>query len=173
MNIQEKSEIVSQIKELVTNSTAIYLVDYKGVNVEDVNRLRAEFRKEGVTYKVFKNTLFKKAIQDIPGYEKLNDLLVGMIGIAFTGDNAMAPAKIIKKYHDASQKLSLRGCYIESAFFEGDKLDAIAALPTKPEIIAGILGSLNAPASGIVGAISGVMRELVSVIDEIAKKKAA
>ncbi len=173
MNITEKQEIVSQIKELIEKSNAIYVVDYATVNVEDINKLRKEFRQEGIEYKVFKNTLFKKAISDYEGYEKFNDLLVGMSGFAFANENTTTPAKIIKKYSTASKKFSLKGCYIENQFFSGDQLDALSTMPTKPEIIAGIIGSINAPASGIVGAINAVMRDLVSVIDEISKKNAA
>lgn len=173
MNITEKQEIVSQIKDLMNDSTAIYLVDYSKVKVEDINNIRKEFRKEGIKYKVFKNTLFKKAMLEVKGYEKFNDLLVGMTGYAFAKDNTTAPAKVIKKYFDISGKLSLKGCYIEDQFFPGSKLTEISTLPTKPEIISGIIGSIASPASGLVGAINAVMRDLVSVVDAIEKKKAA
>lgn len=173
MNKAEKGEVIEQIKELIQNSSAMFLVDYRGVNVADINKLRSSFRKDGVTYKVLKNTLFKKALQQIGGYEKFDDLLVGMIGVAFAGENFVAPAKIIKKYNDDSQKLTFRGCYLDSAFYGAEQLATIASMPTKEEIIAGIIGSVAAPASGIVGAINAVMRDLVSVIDEVAKKKAA
>lgn len=173
MKREEKGEIIEQIKELVKNSSAIFLVNYSGVDVADINKLRSDFRKDGVTYKVFKNTLFKKAIEQVGGYEKLNEQLAGMIGVAFAGDNFVAPAKIIKKYYDDKQKFSFKGCYIESAFYGADQLDTIASMPTKEEIMAGIVGSIAAPASGIVGAINAVIRDLVSVIDEVGKKKAA
>ncbi len=173
MNKTEKAEIIEQIKELVNKSSGLFLVDYRGVTVEDINKLRSSFRKEGVTYKVFKNTLFKKALDQIQGYEKFNEQLVGMIGVAFAGDNFVAPAKIIKKYFDDTQKLSFKGCYIESAYYGADQLNTIASMPTKEEIIAGIIGSVASPATGIVGAINAVIRDLVSVIDEVAKKKAA
>lgn len=173
MNKAEKVEIIEQIKDLVSKSSAMFLVDYRGVTVEDINKLRSGFRKEGVTYKVFKNTLFKKAIEQVNGYEKFNDQLVGMIGIAFAGENFVAPAKIIKKYFDEKGKLVFKGCYIESTFYGTDQLNTIASMPTKEEIIAGIIGSVASPASGIVGAINAVIRDLVSVIDEVSKKKAA
>ena len=173
MDKSEKNEIISQIKALINNSSAIYVVDYNGVNVEDINQLRKEFRKEGVTYKVFKNTLFKKALIDIQGYDKLNDLLVGMTGFAFTKDNTTVPAKVIKKYLDNAGKFVLKGCYIETQYFEGKQLDALSVLPTKPEIIAGIMGGLDSPVSGIVGTINAVMRDIVGVLDAIGKKKAA
>lgn len=173
MNKAEKGEIIEEIKELIKNSSAMFLVDYRGVNVADINKLRSSFRKDGVTYKVFKNTLFKKAIEQVGGYDQLNNLLVGMIGVAFASENFVAPAKIIKKYNDDSQKLTFKGCYLESTFYGAEQLNTIASMPTKEEIIAGIIGSVNAPASGIVGALNAVMRDLVSVIDEISKKKAA
>lgn len=173
MKKAKKTEVLEQIKELIRNSSAMFLVDYKGVNVADINKLRSNFRKEGVTYKVFKNTLFKKALEEIGGYEKLYEQLTGMTGVAFTGDNFVAPAKIIKKYFDETGKLTFKGCYLESTFYGAEQLNTIASMPTKEEIIAGIIGSIASPASGIVGTINAVMRDLVSVVDEIAKKKAA
>jgi large subunit ribosomal protein L10 len=173
MKKEEKGEIIEQIKELVQNSSGMFLVNYSGVNVADINKIRSEFIKEGVKYKVLKNTLFKKALDEVGGYEKFNAQLVGMIGVAFAGDNFVAPAKIIKKYFDEKQKLSFKGCYIESTYYGADQLNTIASMPTKNEIMAGIVGSIAAPASGIVGAINAVIRDLVSVIDEVGKKKAA
>jgi large subunit ribosomal protein L10 len=173
MNKNEKAEIIAEAKELIDNSTALYLTDYSGINVADVNDLRNQFRKEGVSYKVFKNTLFKLALKESGKFEKLGDHLEGMTGFAFASTNPVAPAKIIKKYFDASQKLSLKACYIETEYFDGSKLSVLASLPSKQELIAGILGSINSPVSGIVGSIAAVMRELVSVVDEVSKKKAA
>jgi large subunit ribosomal protein L10 len=173
MNKNEKDEIVSSVKEMIDNSTAVYLTDYSGITVSDISNIRNEFRKEGVKYKVIKNTLFKRALDESGKYSQLADHLVGMTGYAFASDNPVAPAKIIKKYFDNSQKLALKACYIETQYYDGSKLNELATLPSKGEIIAGILGSLQSPASGIVGAINAVFRDLVSVVDEISKKKAA
>lgn len=173
MNKVEKGEVIEQIKELINNSSAMFLVDYRGVNVADINKLRSNFRKDGVTYKVLKNTLFKKALQQVGGFEQFDDLLVGMIGVAFSGENFVAPAKIIKKYNDESQKLAFKGCYLNGAFYGAEQLETIASMPTKEEIIAGIISSVSSPASGIVGAINAVIRDIVVLVDEIAKKKAA
>jgi len=173
MNKNEKSEIITEVKELLDNASAVYLTDYSGINVEDISELRNIFRKEGVSYKVYKNTLFKRALDESGKYEKLADHLMGMTGYVFTSDNPIAPAKIIKKYFDDKEKFNLKACYVEGEFFDGGQLKTLATLPSKNELIAGILGAINAPVSGIVGAINAVMRDLVSVIDEISKKKAA
>lgn len=173
MNKNEKAEIISEIKEVIDNSSAIYLTDYSGISVADISEIRNQFRKEGVRYKVYKNTLFKRALQESGKFEKLADHLEGMTGFVFASDNPVAPAKIIKKYFDASQKLALKACYIETAYYDGSKLNQLATLPSKSEIVASILGSLNAPASGIVGSINAVIRDLVSVVDQISKREAA
>ncbi|MGQ9642322.1 MAG: 50S ribosomal protein L10 [Ignavibacterium sp.] len=172
MNKNEKSEIIAEAKELIEKSTAVYVADYSGVNVADISELRNQFRKEGVTYKVFKNTLFKRALDESGKYSKLADNLEGMSGFAFAFENPVAPAKIIKKYFDANKKFSLKACYIETEYYSGNQLDQLANLPTKADLIAGILSSINAPASGIVGSINAVFRDLVSVIDQISKKAA-
>lgn len=174
MNKNEKAEIISEVREMIDNSSAVYLTDYTGISVEEIGNIRNEFRKENVRYKVFKNTLFKRALDESGKFDKLANHLVGMTGYVFaTEENPVAPAKIIKKYFDSTQKLSLKACYIESSYYDGSQLAELASLPTKNEIIAGILGSLQSPASGIVGAINAVMRDLVSVVDQISKKEAA
>jgi large subunit ribosomal protein L10 len=173
MNKNDKAEVVSELKEMIQNSSAIYLTDYSGINVDDINIIRGEFRKEKVKYKVIKNTLFKRALEELGKYDKLADHLVGMTGYAFASDNPVAPAKIIKKYFSEKERLSLKACYIDQQYYEGTKLDMLAALPSKNDLIASILGSIKSPISGIAGAMNAVTRNLVSVVDQVAKQKAA
>lgn len=173
MNRNEKSEIISEIKELLESSSAIYLTDYSGINVEDISNIRNQFRDEGVRYKVFKNTLVKRALDEAGKYEKIADHLIGMTGFAFASTNPLAPAKIINKYFGDKEKLALKACYVEGDYFEGSQLKTLATLPTKNELIASILGSINTPVSGIVGSINAVMRDLVSVVDQISQRQAA
>lgn len=173
MDKNQKVESVAQIKSLIENATGVFLVDYSGVNVEDINQLRRGFLNEEVNYKVFKNSLLKKAFEEIGGFEEFEPLLVGMTGVAFSGENFAAPAKVIKQYFKDKKKFSFKGSYIESQFYGADKLDVLASMPTKEEVMASIVGSIAAPASGIVGAINAVMRDLVGVVDAISKKEAA
>ncbi len=173
MNKHEKEEIIAEIKGVIENSSAVYLTDYSGITVADISELRNQFRKEGVRYKVYKNTLFEIALKESGKFEKLADHLEGMTGFAFASENPVAPAKIIKKYFDTSQKLAFKACYIETDYYDGSRLNQLATLPSKSELIASIMGSLNAPASGIVGAINAVIRDLVNVVDQISKREAA
>ncbi len=173
MNKEEKSEVIAEVTDLLEKSSAIYVVDYSGINVEGITSLRKQFRKEGVTYKVYKNTLFTRALKQTGKYEQLINNLPGMSGFVFAFDNPVAPTKIIKKFYEDNSKFNLKGCFIENQYFDGSQLNQLAELPTKAEIVAGILGSLNSPISGVVGVLNAVVRDLVSVIDEISKKKAA
>jgi large subunit ribosomal protein L10 len=173
MNKTEKQESVAEIKELINNASAIFLVDYKGVNVENINNIRSEFIKEGVTYKVFKNTLAKRAFAEVGGFDKFEDLFVGMTGFAFVGENFVAPPKIIKKHYDDKKTFEFKGCYIESQFYGADQLETLSKMPTKEEIMASIVGSVAAPASNLVGVISALQRDIVSIVDQISQQKAA
>jgi large subunit ribosomal protein L10 len=91
----------------------------------------------------------------------------------FTSTNPVAPAKVIKKYFDDKEKFSLKACYVEGEYFDGSQLKALATLPSKDELIAGIMGSLDSPVSGIVGVINAVMRDLANVVDQISQRQTA
>jgi len=170
MNKNEKQELISEVKEILKNSNAVYLTDYSGIAVEEINGLRNDFRNKGVKYRVIKNTLFNRALSEVGKFEKLSEHLEGMTGYAFTTEDPVAPAKIIKKFYDDKKKLSLKACYIEDQYYNGDQLSTLASLPTKSEVVASILSSINAPISGIVGAIHAVTRDLVNVVDQISKR---
>jgi len=173
MNRSDKEAIVAEFAEKVSRATAMYFADFTGLTVGEASELRREFRKAGIEYTVVKNTLAKKALEQVTGYDRVYEKLVGPTGIAFSYDDAVAPAKIIKKFSEKSGKLKLKVAVLEKQVFDGSKLDELSKLPTRAELMAGVLGSIQAPISGIIGAIGAVARDLVNVIDAIEKKKAA
>ncbi len=173
MNRSDKEAIVAEVAERAARATAMYFADFTGLTVEEATELRREFRKAGVEYRVVKNTLAKKALEQVTGYDRVFDKLVGPTGIAFSYDDAVAPAKIIKKFSDKFGKPKLKAAVLEKVVFDGSQLDELSKLPTRAELMSGVLGSIQAPMSGIVGAIGAVARDLVNVIDAIEKKKAA
>lgn len=173
MNKSEKEQEVAEIQEKVSKAQGMFFTDFAGINVEQITELRREFRKSGIEYKVVKNTLAKKALQNVSGYDSVFDKLVGPTGIAFAYDDPAAPAKIIQKFKEKNENFALKVCVIEKQVFEGSRLKELAAMPTRAEVVASILGSLNSPISGIVGAINAVVRDIVGVLDAIEKTKAA
>ncbi len=174
MKRSEKEQIITEVKEKIERAKSMYFADFTGITVEQINELRREFRKANIDYRVVKNTLARKALESVTGYDKVYDKLVGHTGIAFGYDDPVAPAKIIKKFRDKHEnKLSVKVCVLEHQVFEGSQLDVLAKLPSRGEMIASILGSIQAPIQGVAGAVNAVMQNLVSVIDAIEKKKAA
>ncbi len=173
MKRSEKDQIVAEVKEKAGKASGMYLADFTGITVEEVSELRREFRKSSVDYQVVKNTLAKKALAELEGFEKVVEHLQQPTAIAFGYDDPVAPARIIKKFRDKSKKLNVKVCVVEKRVYEGAEIDMIAKLPTKKEVMAGIVSAVAFPATGIAGAINAVMRDLVGVIDAIEKKKAA
>jgi large subunit ribosomal protein L10 len=177
MEKSKKLEITDDILKMIDSAGAIYLIDFKGMTVEQDDALRDEFFKGGIRYKVVKNTLALRAIKQSQNFskyeEKLGGFLKGPTGIVCAGDDPVAPAKIIKKFFDKGEKPKLKAAVVESEIYDSGKLTQLASLLSKNELIAGILSCLESPVSGIVGSINAVMRDLASVIEEAAKKKAA
>ena len=173
MKRSEKEQIIAEVTEKIQRAKGMYFADFTGITVEEVNDLRREFRKANIDYRVVKNTLVRKALKSVTGYDSVIDKIVAPTSIAFGYDDPVAPAKIMKKFREKNEKLKVKICIVEKQVFEGGQLDQIAKLPSRSEVIAGILGSIQSPISGVVGAIGAVMRDLVNVIDAIEKKKAA
>jgi large subunit ribosomal protein L10 len=176
MNKQDKEQAVLEIKEKLDKATSIYLTDFTGLTVAETNELRDEFFNAKVDYKVLKNTLIIKALQQSNNTfsgqsEKLAEYLKGPTGVIFTYDDPVSPAKILKKFFDKNEKPKLKVAIVEKETYEGKRLNDLASLLTKPEIISSIISSLQSPVSGIVGSINAVMRDLASVIEESAKKQ--
>jgi large subunit ribosomal protein L10 len=173
MKRSEKEAIIAEVVEKAARAVAMYFADFSKLTVAEETELRREFRKSGVEYNVVKNTLARKALQQLAGYDRVYDKLVGPTGIAFSYDDPSAPAKIIKKYSEKLGKFKLKAAVIEKQVYDATKLNELANMPSRKDMVAAILGSLQAPASGIVGAINAVARDLVYVLDAIEKKKAA
>lgn len=173
MKRSEKEQIVAEVAEVAGRARGMFFTNFNGLTVEQATELRREFHKSGIEYQVVKNTLIRKALETLSGYDKVFDKLVGPTGVAFAFDDPVSPAKIIQKFSEKHNKLSLKACVIEKEVYDGSKLAELAKLPTRKEIMASVLGSIQAPLASVPNVIQAVARDLVSVIAEIEKKKAA
>ena len=173
MKRSDKEQIIVKVKEKIERAQGMYFTDFAGLTVAEDTVLRREFRKANIDYQVVKNTLIRKAFESITGYDNVFDKLVRPTAIAFGYDDPVMPAKIIKKFCEKNEKLKVKACVIDKQVFDGSQLDRLAKLPSKKDILAGIVGSIQSPIAGVVGAINAVMRDLVTIIDAIEKKKVA
>ena len=171
---EQKQEALADIQAALSDASSVYLTDYKGLSVEQANQLRRAFRKADVQYRVLKNTLLRRAMEDKGGYDDLLDQLNGPTAVAFTTDPA-SPAKVIKKFFDDTdgELPRFKGAYIEGAIYQEDQLDALAKLKSKDELIADILGLLMAPITNVASALGAQGSGLASVIQQISEKEEA
>ena len=170
-----KQAIVAGLKEELTTAKGVVLVTYKGLTVAQDTKLRRNLREAGVTYHVVKNTMLRLAAQEA-GIEGLADHLEGTTAFAFSAEDAVAPAKVIcgfikkNKLEDA-EVLTVKVGMVEGKVIGVDEVKALAALPSREELIAKLLGSMNAPISNTVNVLQGVIRNAVYVLDAVRQQK--
>lgn len=169
--LEKKKESQQEIVELLKNSDAVYLTDYKGMSVAQINKLRRDFRNDGVTYKVFKNTIVKRAMEEVGGYDQAFPLLENQSAFAFVSGDPATPAKILKSFLKENKTPEFKGAIIEGALFEGDKLDALSSMKSKEEVIGDIIGLLLAPITNIVSGLQAQGSNILGAVKTIAEKE--
>ena len=171
--LEEKKAVVSGLAETMKTAQSGVLVDYRGINVADDTKLRQKLRSSNVDYKVVKNTLMTLAAREI-GFEALEGVLNGTTAMAVSRDDMVAPAKILSEYAQKSNgKFTIKAGFVEGRVISSAEVTALAELPPKEQLIARLLGGLNAPISGLVNVLNGNIRGLVVALNAIAEKKSA
>ena len=140
--------------------------------VEDITKLRREIQKTGGDYMVTKNTLAKIAVKGTE-YEALAEKMTGPIALAFGFEDPVSPAKAVVKFIKESKKGAIVGAVLEGKLMTEAETRALAELPSKEELYAKMLGSINSPGSGIVGSINAVMAQLTRAMAAVRDQKAA
>ena len=139
--LEQKKLVVEELAAKLQSAAAGVLVKYEGITVAEDTELRAALRKAGVEYTVMKNTLTGRAC-DIAGYGDMKQYLEGMTAIAFSKDDAIAPAKIIKEYADKIQSFEIKAGFVDGGVIDAAGVEALAATPSKEVLIAKMMGSL-------------------------------
>ena len=173
--MSKKQAVVAELKEQLTSAKGVVLTGYKGLTVAQDTALRREFREAGVTYHVVKNTMLRLAAQEA-GIEGLADHLEGTTAFAFSAEDAVAPAKVIggfikKNKLDDAGVLTIKVGMVEGQVIDANEVNALATLPSREELIAKMLGSMNAPISNTVNVLQGVIRNAVYVLDAVRAQK--
>ncbi|MDP9148535.1 MAG: 50S ribosomal protein L10 [Myxococcota bacterium] len=167
MDRATKDTSIGEIKARFDKMTAAVFLDFKGMKVEHVTRLRAEFRKAGIDYKVVKNTLVKHAIKDAPYKDKLDDVLAGMTGIAWSYEDPSAAAKVVKAFRKdpAGEKLQIKAGLIDGSVLDAKGVeDQLATMPGKNELRAMLLATLQAPLQNFVALLAAPTQNFVYVL---------
>lgn len=169
-NFEAKKLVVAEITEKIKASKSVVLVDYNKLTVKEVSELRADCKKAGCEYKVYKNTLVRKAFNDL-GYNQFDADLNGPTAVTFAPDETAA-AKLMneaaKKYE---QKITLKSAFVDNSYVDKAGVKALASMPSREELVAKMLGSMQAPLANFAGVLNNLLSGIVRVLGRVAEQK--
>ncbi len=153
--IAKKAEAVKNVNEMLTNAETAIVVDYRGLTVAEVTDLRKQLRDAGVKMMVIKNKILERAVEGTD-YEDLKSTFVGPTAVAFSDEDAIAPAKILKKFADDHEALEIKGGFIEKKVQTLDKINEYATLPSREDLLSMLASALQDPMRKIARAVKAV-----------------
>ena len=156
--VELKAPIVDEIKATIDGAASVVLVDYLGLTVEQDTKLRKNLRAEDITYKVYKNTLIKRAIEGTE-FESLSKDLEGPTAIVVSKKDATAPARIIADFAKTASKLELKSGVVEGTYYDVEGIKAIAQIPSREVLLSRLLGSLQSPITNLARVINQVTEQ--------------
>lgn len=175
MTREEKSAVIEELKEKFQSNQHFYLADTSGMTVADINAFRRMCYNKGLDYKVYKNTLIKKALEGSDGdFEPLNDALKGFSGIIFSQEVSNLPAKVIKDFRKkvGGERPSLKAASIELEFFIGEEnLKTLSELKSKNELIGEIVTILQSPAKNVISALKSSGGTIAGLVKTLADRE--
>lgn len=172
MNRDNKQELVTEMHERLGRAKAVFLADFRGMDVGKATTLRNELRNASVEYKVFKNTLLERASQGTD-MECLSPYLTGPTAIAISYDDPVSAAKVLSKFaKDPQGKFVLKVGVLSGKLLDVKQIQALAELPSREVLLAKMLGSMQAPATNFVGVLAALPGSLVRALDAIRAQKA-
>jgi large subunit ribosomal protein L10 len=168
----EKAAEVQAITAHLQSAKSLVLADYQGMTVAQMTDFRVKCRAKHVVCRVVKNRLAKIAA-DQANVPVLKEHLTGPMALIISSESQVDPAKVVVDFAKDVDKLKIRGGYVDGGFLDAGQVESLSRVPSRDELYAKMMGSINSPATGIVGTVNGVMSALVRALDAVAKQKAA
>ena len=170
-NFEAKKAVVEEIVSKIKAAKSVVFVDYNKLTVAEVSELRNKCREAGCEYKVYKNTLVRKAFNDL-GFNQFDEALNGPTAVAFSADEITAAKLMTKAAKDYDGKIVLKCAFSDNAYVDKKGVEALATMPSKEELIAKMLGSMQAPLSNFAGVLGNLVSGIVHVLARVAESKA-
>lgn len=170
-NVHNQETLV-KVKEDLTDLSAMWIVDYRGLTVKEIQALRSAIREAGASMKVYKNTLMRIALieAELP---TLDDMLEGPSAFVFAGEDVAAAAKAVKNFAKDNENLEIKGGLMDGKAVSADEVKAIASLPSREELMAKIAGAISGVSRGLAVAINGVPSGVAQAVNAVAGQKDA
>ena len=175
-NFEAKKLVVEEITSKIKASKAVVFVDYNKLTVAEVSELRNKCREAGCEYKVYKNkvyknTLVRKAFNNL-GFNQFDETLNGPTAIAFSADEITAAKLMSKAAKDYDTKIVVKCGFVDNAYVDKKGVEALATMPSREELVAKMLGSMQAPLSNFAGVLNNLVSGIVRVLARVAENKA-
>lgn len=170
--LEAKKQAVASLAEELKGSCAGVLVEYSGVTVADDTALRAELRKDNVTYKVVKNSILKRAAEEV-GLADLDAVLAGTTALAICENDYVAPARILKKFADSHKDFNIKSGFMDGEVIDLATIENLASLPTKDVLLATVCNAFNAPIAAFARVIQAVVDQSGEEVPAPAAKEEA
>ena len=161
---------LEQLSESFSKAKAIYFTEYHGLNVGDITKLRGEFFKENIEYKVAKNTLIELAAKKNK-IEGVSDFLKGSTALAISYDEPVSPAKVIKNFCKDNELPQVKGILFEGKVLPGEDFKKLAALPSKEELLSKFMLLIRSPIQNFAYGLKDPMQNLLGVLNNLKKNK--
>ena len=169
----EKIKRVEEISESLKQAKGVFLTDFTGLSVDEITKLRREFRKADVSYIVVKNTLAIRSCQEV-GLDDMVQYLNGPTALALAQVDPVAPVRVIfdfLKEQKEKGKPEIKGAVVEGQMLTAQEAEAMKNIPPREVLIAQVVGGIASPLNGLVGGLQGVIRNLVYAVDAVRQKK--
>jgi len=166
----EKEKTVNELKEKMSLTKSLYLTDFRGLNVEEMTKLRRELKKGGAEYKITKNTMIRMAAKQ-SRFEGTLDFLKGPTGLVFSYEDPISPARVLYEVQKRLERPKIKVIWMEGRLLGEDFLKRLATLPPRDVILTQILSGVNSPLVNFVGTLQGVLRNFVGTLDAIKEAK--
>lgn len=169
--VHKKQPIVDEIRQQIESSQSVVVVQYTGLTVKEITALRDEYRKAGVDYKVYKNTMVSLALKDL-GYEGFEELMNGPNAFVFSKTDMVQGPKISGDFADKNEKkFAIKAGFMDGQVLSADEVSRLAKMPSKEELLSQVLRALQGPISGLANVCQGTIRSAVYALNAIKEKK--
>lgn len=171
LNLEQKKAVVAELSERISQAQAIVLAEYRGLQVEGMTELRAKARGQGVYFRVLKNTLARRAVVGTP-FEKLADQMVGPLAYGISND-PVAVAKVLNEFAKGNEKFVIKAGAMHNEVMSAKDVATLANLPSREELIARLMGTMQAPIAKFVRTLNEVPGKFVRTLAAVRDQKQA
>jgi large subunit ribosomal protein L10 len=169
LNLEGKKEVVAEVSARLAKAQTVVLAEYRGLAVEDITVLRREARNNGVYLRVLKNTLARRAVQGTP-FEKLADQMVGPLAYGIS-DDPVSAAKVLQAFAKKNDKLVIKGGAMPNYLMGPKEVASLASMPSREELLARLLGTMQAPIAKFVQTLNEVPGRFVRTVAAVRDQK--